>query len=104
MEYQQPTYSLNFDDDQGQVISSTATDLNELTKKVLHSLNPAPVIDDLPDTFVKLPAGLIVDGKLINEAEVQELTGEHEEKLAKIRLSSNPAKYLNTLLQCGTVA
>jgi len=105
MEYQQPDYSLSFDDDKGQVVNAAAPDnLNELTKKVLNSLNPAPVIDDLPDTFVKLPAGLLIDGVVIQEAEIQELTGEHEELLAKARTSSNPAKYVSTLLQCGTLS
>jgi len=108
MEYQKPDYSMSFDDDQGQVVSTGATpsadSLNELTKKVLSSLNPAPVIDDVPDTWVRLPAGLVADDTVYTEAEVQELTGEHEELLAKARTSNNPAKYVNTLLQCGVVA
>lgn len=104
MEYQQPTYSMNFDDDQGQVVpGTTESDLNALTKKVLHSLNPAPVIEEFPESYVKLPAGIIVDNKVVQDAEIQELTGEHEEKLAKARTSNNPAKYVNTLLLCGTV-
>lgn len=106
MEYQQPDYSMSFDDDKGQVVASV--DLNELTKKVLHSLNPVPVIDELPDTYVELPAGLIIKTDDVidvrSDAEIQELTGEHEEKLAKVRTSNNPAKYVNTLLQCGVVA
>lgn len=104
MEYQKPDYSMTFDDDKGQVVSADNADLNALTKKVLHSLNPVPVIEDLPDTYVKLPAGLVIDGKVIQDAEIQELTGEHEEKLAKARTSNNAAKFVNTLLQCGTVA
>lgn len=107
MEYQKPDYSMSFDDDQGQVVKSTndfSPDLNELTKKVLNSLNPAPVIDDYPDTYVKLPAGLVSDDTVYQDAEVQELTGEHEEMLAKARQSNNPAKYVNTLLQCGVVS
>lgn len=107
MEYEQPQYSMSFDDDQGQVVkgdNAYSADLNELTKKVLNSLNPAPIIDDMPDTHVRLPAGLIVDGTVHRMAEVQELTGEHEEKLAKARTANNPAKYVNTLLQCGAVS
>jgi hypothetical protein len=104
MEYQKPEYSMSFDDDQGQVLKSAEHDLQALTKKVLHALNPAPVIEDLPDTYLKLPAGLFVDDKAIQDAEVQELTGEHEEKLAKTRSSNNAAKYVNTLLMCGAVA
>lgn len=104
MEHQMPQYSMSFDDEQGQVLSPDNADLNSLTKKVLQSMNPAPVIDDLPDTAVKLPAGIVVDGKVYQEAEVRELTGEHEEKLAKARMANNAAKYVNTLLLCGTVS
>lgn len=104
MEHQMPQYSMSFDDDQGQVVTPDNADLNSLTKKVLQSMNPAPVIDDIPDTDVKLPAGIVVDGKVYQNAEVRELTGEHEEKLAKARLSNNAAKYVNTLLLCGTVS
>lgn len=105
MEHQMPNYSMSFDDDQGQVVQSTNTEeLNSLTKKVLQSLNPAPVIDVVPDTQVKLPAGIVIDGKVYQDAEVQELTGEHEEKLAKARTTNNAAKYVNTLLLCGTVS
>lgn len=103
-QYQLPDYSMTFDDDKGHTVTSEEpTDLNALTKKVLSSLNPAPVIDDLPESYVKLPAGILVDGSIRRDAEVQELTGEHEEKLAKARQSGNPAKFVATLLQCGTV-
>jgi hypothetical protein len=104
MEQQKPQYSMSFDDNQGQVATADSTDLNSLTKKVLKSLNPAPVIEDMPDTYIKLPAGLVSDGEVIQDAEVQELTGEHEEKLAKARTANNVAKYISTLLQCGTVS
>lgn len=105
MEHQMPQYSMSFDDEQGQVVQSNNTEeLNSLTKKVLQSLNPAPVIDELNDSQVKLPAGIVIDGKVYQDAEVQELTGEHEEKLAKARTTNNAAKYVNTLLLCGTVS
>lgn len=104
MVYEKPQYSMTFDDDQGTVTSFSNADLNALTKKALSSMKPAPTIADMPDTYVKLPAGIISDGKAIQEAEVRELTGEHEEKLAKARAANNPAKYVNTLLQCGTVS
>jgi hypothetical protein len=103
MEQQMPQYSMTFDDSQGQVVNAENADLNSLTKKVLQSLSPAPVIGDMPDTYVKLPAGIIIDGRVVQDAEVQELTGDHEEKLAKARTSNNPAKYVNTLLLCGAV-
>jgi hypothetical protein len=95
---------MTFDDEQGQVVTPDTADLNSLTKKVLQSLSPAPVIENMPDTYVKLCAGIVVSGKVNRDAEVQELTGEHEEKLAKARTANNAAKYMNTLLQCGTVS
>lgn len=101
-QYQKPDYSMSFDDDQGVVGSATDESINALTKKVLHDLQP--IIGSLPDTYVKLPAGILVGDKIFNEAEVQELNGEHEEKLAKARTSNNSAKYVNTLLLCGTVS
>jgi hypothetical protein len=103
MEYQKPQYSMSFEDEQGQQVVDNA-DINALTKKVMQSMNPAPVIDDLPDTYIKLPAGIVVDGQVYQDAEVRELTGEDEEKLAKARTSNNAAKYVNTLLLCGTVS
>jgi len=104
MDYELPQYSMSFDDDQGSVHTAQDTDMNALTKKVLQSLNPTPVIEELPDTYVKLCAGIIVDSKVVLEAEVQELNGEHEEKIEKARITNNPAKYINTILQCGIVS
>lgn len=104
MEYEKPQYSMTFDDDQGQVVEQGTADLAALTKKVLHSFNPAPEVEDLPDSTVELPAGLIVDGELFQTAEVRELTGEDEEKLAKARSAGNASKIISTLVQCGTVS
>lgn len=101
--YEKPEYSMSFDDPDVNAIKGTEARANELTKQVLRAANPAPIIDLAPDTLVTLPAGVIVDKEVIQEAEVQELTGEHEEKLAKAKASGNPAKYVNTLLQCGVV-
>jgi hypothetical protein len=104
VEYQKPDYSMTFDGDEGEIVKAAEADLNALTKKVLQALNPSPVIDNLPDTFINLPVGIVVDGELIKDAEVQELNGEHEEKLAKARLSNSLGKYVTTLLQCGVVS
>jgi len=104
MEYQQPVYSMTFDDPSGTMVKGTDAAANDLTKKALHTLNHAPVIESMPDTYVWLPAGLVLDDTIIQEAEVRELTGEHEELLAKAKTTSNPAKYLQTLLQCGVVS
>jgi hypothetical protein len=105
VEYEKPEYSMSFDDDSSApIVQGTEDRANDLTKQVLRALNPAPVIDDVSDSYVKLPAGLIKDSVVIQDAEVQELTGEHEERLAKAKASGNAAKYVNTLLQCGVVS
>lgn len=104
MEYQKPEYTMSFDDPTGNVIKGTEARVNDLTKAVMRATNPEPVIDPVPDTYVKLPAGIFIDGEVIQDAEVQELTGEHEELLAKARNSNNAAKFISTLLQCGVVS
>lgn len=104
MEFELPQYSMSFDDSPEQVVKGNDVALNDLTQKVLKSLNPAPVISDSPDIYVKLPAGLIVKDEVVQEAEVRELTGKDEEELAKAKNSNNPAKYVNTLLKCGVVS
>ena len=105
MEYEKPNYSFTWEDgDQAEATPVAKTDINALTKKVLTSMNSAPVIDDLPDTSVTLPAGAVIDGKVYTTAEVRELTGEDEEALAKARMTGNGAKFVSVLLQRGTVS
>lgn len=104
MEYEKPQYSMSFDDDNaGTVVKGTEDRANDLTKQVLRALNPAPVVGEVPDTYVHLPAGVVVEGEVVQEAEVRELTGADEEALAKAKASNNASKYVNTLLQCGVV-
>lgn len=105
MDIEAPQYTMTFDDDGGKVASAIDNPqaLNDITQKVLSSLAPAPEIGPVPDTYVQLPAGLVTPGGVVREAEVQELTGEHEEALAKSRASGNPAKFVNVLLASGVV-
>lgn len=105
MEYQKPDYSFNFDDDKsGAAKSGADASINQLTQQVFNAMNPAPLIDDLPDTFVQLPAGLVRDDEIINTAEVRELTGEDEELLAKARTSNNATKFVSVLLKQGVIS
>lgn len=53
-----------------------------------------PEIPLPPDDLVVLPSG--------TRAVVIELTGEHEERLAKARNSDDATRWYNTLLDCGT--
>lgn len=64
-----------------------------------------PSIPPPRDGIVHLPGGLVMaDGSVRHDAEVQELTGAHEERLVKIRNSGDAARYVHTLLTCGVVA
>lgn len=106
MDVELPQYTMTFDDDEGKVTSGhdNPQALNDMTQKVLSSLATAPEIGPVPDTYVRLPAGLVTADGIVHDAEVQELTGEHEETLAKARASGNPAKFVNVLLSCGVVS
>lgn len=54
------------------------------------------------DSFVRLPGGLHLGGDdYIWTAEVRELTGAHEEQIARAAQSGNSYHYLETLLSCG---
>ncbi|MDB4897397.1 MAG: hypothetical protein JWN15_3659 [Firmicutes bacterium] len=60
----------------------------------------APVIHDVPDCNVTLPAGLLdVHGGLTTDAIVRELTGEDEEAIA--RAGNSVARLMDVILQRG---
>lgn len=104
--YEAPQYSMTFDDDQGKVTKGDEASpeaLNALTQKVLSSAT-APEIGPVPETYVKLPAGLVTAGGIVREAEVQELTGEHEEALAKARVNGHAGRFVQVLLTSGVVS
>jgi hypothetical protein len=60
---------------------------------------------ELPtNTYVTLPAGLIIDGVTYTEAQVRELNGDDEEALAKAALSGDSFRYVKVLLDRGVVS
>lgn len=63
-----------------------------------------PVIDS-PDveSLNRLPTGLLVRDKTVRDFEVRELTGLHEERLSRINRESEPARWMQALLECGVV-
>lgn len=79
--------------------------VNRAVQKALAEASPAPELPLPPDTLVTLPGGLLHPGGLITTAEVRELTGEHEEALARAAQAKpgNLLHFMNTLLECGTV-
>jgi len=64
---------------------------------------PRPVIDRPRSSFTRLPNGVLVDDKLVRDFEVQELTGVHEERLAKVDSIQEPGRWIQVLLECGVV-
>lgn len=105
MEFEAPDYTATFDTMESDAKKADETSpemLNAMTQKVLSSVASAPEIGPAPETLVKLPAGLVTAGGIVRQAEVRELTGRHEEALAKVR--TNPSKFINTLLISGVVS
>lgn len=75
---------------------------NALVASVLaESVGAAPVIEDPEDTHVELPGGLYWDGDLIRTAEVRELTGEDDEKLASV--TGSLVRWLTAMLERAVV-
>lgn len=104
MEFEAPQYTMTFDEMEGEAKSAENTSADQLaamTQKVLSNAT-APEIGPVPDAMVKLPAGLVTEGGIVRDAEVRELTGRHEEELAKVR--NNPSKFVRTLLTSGVVS
>lgn len=60
-----------------------------------------PTIDPPPDSVVRLSGGSRMGDTPILQAEVVELTGADEERLAKARVNGSNARWYSTLLQCG---
>jgi hypothetical protein len=78
--------------------------LNAAAKEALSKALPS--VPDIPppaDNLVTLPGGLPYHDAVIRTAEVRELTGEHEELLAKSSQAKNPFHFINVLLESGVV-
>lgn len=78
---------------------------NQAIEAALASSNSdIPTIALIPPDMYQLPGGLSRDGILIRQIKVRELTGEHEEALARAsQATTNIFNFINTLLECGTV-
>lgn len=97
-------YDLEFEqDDDGVDARQNPDAADAAAKQAFSSVGEPPQIDPpSDDCFVRLPGGLLRDGDVVRDAEVQELTGEHEEALAKAR--GNPIRFVSTLLRSGVVS
>lgn len=65
------------------------------------SKSDLPVAQYPPDDLVTLPGGFMHKGELLRRVVVRELTGEHEDALAKALNNPNPYHFLLTLLTSG---
>lgn len=74
----------------------------EIAKLISDTTAPIPEISLPPDTLIELPGGLSRNGKTVRSAVVRELTGEHEERLARAAQSPSSFHFVDTLLACGT--
>lgn len=68
-----------------------------------NAAGPVPQIGEPPGDLVRLPGGLARNGTVTRTAVIRELTGEHEEALAKALRARSVVHFLDTLLSCGTV-
>ncbi len=73
-------------------------------KKFTTEANPLPDIPEPPADFVKLDGGFLFEGEEYRSAVVRELTGEHEESLARALKSGNGYHFLQVLLECGVAS
>ena len=64
-----------------------------------------PTVSPPPESrFNRLPAGSSLGERVAHDFEVQELTGTHEEIIAKARRASNPNVFISAIVECGTVS
>lgn len=76
---------------------------NAMVQQVTEQKTPKPSIEAV-DTLVELPGGFVdYEGKVHTTAEVKELTGYDEEKLAQPANTKSLARQVSVVLECGTV-
>jgi hypothetical protein len=70
-------------------------------ERVMSTDTPRPEMPAATDHQVKLPSGIVIDGRVVRTAEPRELTGRDEEDLARAAASNRPERLINTLLLAG---
>lgn len=96
-------YSASFDTLQGERFSASPDNPSAAAAVLAQVFGSGeePALSLPPDMGVLLPVGLERDGERIRHAEVRELTGADEERLAR---TQGYARYLDSLVTCGTVS
>ena len=77
---------------------------NAAIDRVVHYGKEAPLIEPAPDDTVRLPGGLVRGGSLVRTATVRELNGSDEEALSRALKSGSAYRFMDTLIECGTVS
>lgn len=76
-----------------------------MTGKVPGEQPTVPLVPDVPDGMVTLKAGYLnADGDLLLDAEVRELTGADEEAMAKADATGNLTRFVDVIIERGTVS
>jgi hypothetical protein len=96
-----------FEDEDSKTVDATAPGadtaaINAAAASVTSgTVHQAPTLAGPEDGYVRLPGGLVIDGELVQSAEVRELTGEDEEYIARAR--GHVTRYLSAILDRGVV-
>jgi hypothetical protein len=77
-------------------VEAAAAAIAELSETVVPDI-PMP-----PSGHVRLAGGLVQEDRVVYDVDVRELTGEHEETIARARRSPSLTRFVSTLLECGT--
>jgi len=90
-------------------IGARTDEVNALTQKLLQGdtadSSPKPSIIQPNFSLNLLPGGLLDGETVLREIEVRELTGEHEERIAKARQGEGSMiRWLNAILESGLVS
>lgn len=87
-----------------QIIELSVEEKMKMAQQFIAAANPIPDIPEPPSDFVQLDGGFIYEDEPQSTAVVRELTGEHEEALARSLKSGNTFHFLQVLLESGTAS
>lgn len=86
------------------VIELSVEEKMRMAQQFVAAANPIPDVPEPPSDFVQLDGGFLFDNEPQYTAVVRELTGEHEEALARSLKSGNTFHFLQVLLESGTAS
>lgn len=90
--------------DNTEVLELSVEKKMQMAQQFVNAANPIPDVPEPPNDFVKLDGGFYFEDEPQTTAVVRELTGEHEEALARSLKSGNTFHFLQVLLESGTAS